>query len=85
MTATPQPPELTLETMLLATDWSEGAERLHAQAASIARLFGTEVVVVTAFDPPGPLRIKRGAQGLTSTAGSSRRRPRRSPPRSPRS
>jgi nucleotide-binding universal stress UspA family protein len=59
-----QPPELELRTLLLATDWSAGAERLHAQAAAIARLFGAEVVVVTAFDPPGPLRIKRGAPGL---------------------
>jgi nucleotide-binding universal stress UspA family protein len=63
--ATVQPPELELETMLLATDWSEGAERLHAQAAAIAKLFDAEVVVVTAFDPPGPLRIKRGAPGLS--------------------
>jgi nucleotide-binding universal stress UspA family protein len=58
------PPELGLGTMLLATSWEEGAERLHAQAAAIARLFAAEVVVVTAFDPPDPLRIKRGAPGL---------------------
>jgi nucleotide-binding universal stress UspA family protein len=60
-----QPPVLELDTMLLATDWSEGAERLHAHAAAIAKLFGAEVVVVSAFDPPGPLRIKRGAPGLS--------------------
>jgi nucleotide-binding universal stress UspA family protein len=59
-----QPPELELETLLLATDWSGGAEALHANAAAIAKLFGADVVVVTAFDPPGPLRIKRGAPGL---------------------
>jgi nucleotide-binding universal stress UspA family protein len=57
-------PELHLETMVLATDWGEDAERLHARACAIARLFDTAVVVVTAFDPPGPLRIKRGAPGL---------------------
>jgi nucleotide-binding universal stress UspA family protein len=57
-------PELELDTMVLATDWGEGAERLHARACAIARLFDTAVVVVTAFDPPGPLRIKRGAPGL---------------------
>jgi nucleotide-binding universal stress UspA family protein len=59
-----QPADLELDTMLLATDWSEDAERLHAQAAAIAKLFGAQVVVVTAFNPPGPLRIRRGAPGL---------------------
>jgi nucleotide-binding universal stress UspA family protein len=59
-----QPPELELKTLLLATDWHEGAEALHAHAAAIAKLFGAEVVVVTAYDPPAPLRIKRGAPGL---------------------
>lgn len=62
--ATSGPPELELQTVLLATDWSDGAERLHGQAAAIAKRFGAEVVVVTAFDPPAPLRIKRGAPGL---------------------
>jgi nucleotide-binding universal stress UspA family protein len=38
-----EPPELQIQTLLLATDWSEGAERLHAQAAAIATLFGAEV------------------------------------------
>lgn len=65
MSAAPaQPPQLELDTMLLATDWSPGAEDLHAQAAAIAKLFDAQVVVVTAFDPPAPLRIKRGAPGL---------------------
>lgn len=64
-----QPAALQLDKLLLATDWSEGAERLHAQAASIAKLLGAEVVVVTAYDPPGPLRIKRGAPGLDEYRG----------------
>lgn len=54
---------LRLERVLLATNWSEGSEALHEFAARVAANFDAEIVVVTAFDPPAPLRIKRGAPG----------------------
>lgn len=56
----------SVDTLLLATDWSEATEEveLHPRAAALAKRLDAEVVVVTAYDPPHPLRIKRGAPGL---------------------
>lgn len=64
--ATTELSELRIEKLLLATDWSEHEEELelHARAAALGRLFDAEVVVLTAYDPPAPLRVKRGAPGL---------------------
>ena len=52
------PDVIVIDLRLLETDPTQTTRRLREAAEDAA------VVVVTAFDPPGPLRIKRGAPGL---------------------
>lgn len=59
-------PQPRVDQMLLATDWSEHQEELelNARAGALAKALGAEVVVLTAYESPAPLRVKRGAPGL---------------------